>query len=51
VRPRRHHGRVVMRGQIRIGPVDHRVVEARPGEPRIRVRGWAGLGQVFVDND
>ena len=36
VHPRRNHGRVVMRGEIPLGPVDRRVVEARPGDPGLQ---------------
>jgi hypothetical protein len=37
VRPRWHHSRVVMRCQIRISPVDHRVVEAGLCDPCLQV--------------
>ena len=37
VRPRRHHGSVVMRGHVGIGPVDRRFVEAGLGDTDLQI--------------
>ena len=39
VRPRGHHGCVVMRGHVRIGPVDSRVIKAGLRDPGLQVVG------------